>query len=852
MLNKGVNARKLVALAMFMQTFVSPIRSASEDQLSLSASTFKPENLTTEKANAYDFTTTTEVSTTTTEVSTTTTSDPRIDDSFSDVGGIEESISSEDGDTARNNTFELQTFVSTTPSGDVDDNASTERPSGEPGTVCPAPVGGKTKRGTIVKCQCQGMEVLVDGECQPHEGVVIPVAYNKYYSKLEDVKNYMVKTENMNCDPTYYLTRNFSRGQFHLRLDKGDVVLLKDAGQLEEQRISKYCVTHHLDNQHYLTWTLRACIPIPSVPRCCAFGKAMKDGECQTARTPSVLKPPVISKPHSKKPVEWTNIQNYHLNLKCQSDPMVTVPLGNNGTHLLLLANGLSLTWKPNEVGPYDRTYFCPDYCTDGIEESDGTVHYFVSFCYMSRKERHDKACGDGPCMRRCCDDGSSYNSSKRKCSPDSNSTFSPLDVANSSSYTIVTGLPVCDFLTMYDKKISIDSEGQLSTEYRNYSSFEYCVDVNIQEAHRTASVYFCGVEPLSWKSVRIPVILTCTVISLFFLTLCIICYQLVPKLRANGGTHQLCHVLSLFIAYSMSFTVNCFNNDLVHHFASCFSLAIFMQFGFLTAFFWLNIMCFEVWRKIRKLTKYQTSKKYPEIYFMLYGWGVPLCISAVTVMMQFVNPHEVRGEIRPYIAIKKCWFQEHIGVLLYFYCPIAVLSLCNALLLILTFIDAKIILRNSREASRELNTIGRSSRDMVDCVKDFHQKLKLFAISVFCWATEFLSFIIPPEEIWAPTDILNALQGLFIFIIMMTNSNKRKLIEKRFPLPFRLARRCSAALSCFRKAAAERRDENAASSEPESSKSDSVSMETTTSTLTLSCFSSVNNVQDGGDSCKV
>ncbi|XP_068232722.1 probable G-protein coupled receptor Mth-like 1 isoform X4 [Palaemon carinicauda] len=605
MLNIGVNARKLVALAMLMQTFVSPIHSASEDQLSLSASTFKPENLTTEKANADDFTTTTEVSTTTTEVSTittevytTTNSDPRIDDSFSDVGGIEESISSEDGDIARNNTVELQTFVSTTSSGDVDDNATTETPSGEPGTICPA------------------------------------------------------------------------------------------------------------------------------------------------------------------------------------------------------------------------------------------------------------TACGGCPCMRRCCDDGSSYNSSEGKCSPDSNSAFSPLDVANSSSYTIVTGLPVCKFLTKYDKddkKISINREGQLSINYTHYSSSEYCLDVR-------TSVYFCRAEPLSWESVRFPIFLTCKVISVFFLILCIICYQLVPKLKANGGTHQLCHALSLFIAYSMGFAVNFFNEDFARRLASIFSLAIGLQFGFLAAFFWLNIMCFEVWRKIRKLTKYQTSKKYPEIYFLLYGWGVPLCICGVTVAMQFGIPREVMGEIRLFTDCNNCWIMNRSGVSFSFYCPVGGLFLCNALLLILTFIDTKKILRNSEEVSRELNAIGRSSRDMVDYVKDFHHNLKLFAISVICLpTTKFLSFLLPPLDIWAFIYLLNALQGLFVFIIMMTNNNKRKLIEKQFPLPFRLARRCSAALRCFRRtAAAERRDKNASSSEPESSKSDSVSMETTTSTLTLSCFSSVNNVQDGGDSCKV
>ncbi|XP_064106419.1 probable G-protein coupled receptor Mth-like 4 isoform X2 [Macrobrachium nipponense] len=254
----------------------------------------------------------------------------------------------------------------------------------------------------------------------------------------------------------------------------------------------------------------------------------------------------------------------------------------------------------------------------------------------------------------------------------------------------------------------------------------------------------------------------------------------------------------------------------------------------------WSIISIFQNW----KLTKYQQSKTYPEIFFMLYAWGIPLCICAVTIMMQFIKPHQVRGEIRPYIAINKCWFEEDAGLFLYFYGPIALLSFCNLVLLIHTLKNSRIILQNSEAASKELQNIGRSTRDVSDHVQDFYHKLKLFALTVFCWSTEFLSWKIPPLELWALTDILNALQGLFIFIILLTSQSKRRMIEERFPLPFRLARRCLGTIcKAKREPAVEgRRDTPFAA---ESSTSDSTSNRTASSVLELSSVSSERSISE-------
>ncbi|KAK7078593.1 hypothetical protein SK128_022810 [Halocaridina rubra] len=58
------------------------------------------------------------------------------------------------------------------------------------------------------------------------------------------------------------------------------------------------------------------------------------------------------------------------------------------------------------------------------------------------------------------------------------------------------------------------------------------------------------------------------------------------------------------------------------------------------------------------------------------------------------------------------------------------------------------------------------------------------------CWVTEVLSWKIKPLELWAVTDTLNSLQGFFIFIIFLSNRNKRNILEKKFPGVFRFVRK--------------------------------------------------------------
>lgn len=81
------------------------------------------------------------------------------------------------------------------------------------------------------------------------------------------------------------------------------------------------------------------------------------------------------------------------------------------------------------------------------------------------------------------------------------------------------------------------------------------------------------------------------------------------------------------------------------------------------------------------------------------------------------------------------------------------------------------------------------------DYISDFKQQFSLLVLMSFCWVTELLSSLIPPLEMWAATDLLNTLQGFFIFFIFLANRSKRKHLKKKFPLIFKIAHHLRSAI---------------------------------------------------------
>ncbi|XP_068236920.1 uncharacterized protein [Palaemon carinicauda] len=632
-----------------------------------------------------------------------------------------------------------------------------------PFSKCPD-IGGPQVAGSVVMCYCELNEIYVNGKCQVYDGaILIPVQQDWIYTKEKNVSSYNVTVQDVNCDTSKHSYMNFTKNQFHIR-PRGDVVLLKEAGKLEGQRINNYCIFHHLNEHDQLTWTMKACVPIPSVPRCCPYGQAMKKGKCQDANTPDVLKPPISVKPFSDG-IDWDNITEYESPLKCDSEyeTPITIPLGHKQSNLFSLADGVANGWVPGYICKRRVYYKCPEYCVDGINNSEGSVDYFTSFCYSDPIETHKKLCANGTCLRKCCKHGYSMDKNRYSCVPDLNSTFTPPTDMELINYNIVIGYPLCEAVSKVEERAGVDRKGNLVLKDREFTSTDFCVDTFLDNEQRHQSALACLTTSL-WSEVRPYILPVCNFISLIFITMTIGFYVLVPKLLANGGLHQLCFLISLFIAYISSFSVHGIPKIFTEEFYA--NLAIAEQFGFLAAFFWLNVMCFEIWRKIRGLRYFRPWKSYPNKFYMMYAWGIPISICIIAVSLDGVP----ETDLDIAWGVSRCWLKEDIGLLIYFYGPIAVLIPFNSIFLVLTYINYKRMPKNYKEVTTYPYCLGAGAISKQDDTLPSKQ--------ITDYVHEALS------------ETLNSVQGFFICICLLSSNNKRKHLEEKYPRLFQWIRK--------------------------------------------------------------
>ncbi|KAK4297995.1 hypothetical protein Pmani_029618 [Petrolisthes manimaculis] len=424
------------------------------------------------------------------------------------------------------------------------------------------------------------------------------------------------------------------------------------------------------------------------------------------------------------------------------------------------------------------------------------------------------------------------------RCIDKQNSTFSPPFIAEPSSYKVVHGYPLC-LPKSQEFNISIDARGFMYAKDRKFEASSYCSDEFTDGKHNfRQGAYICLARLSEWDKARDIAFPVCHAISLVFLALTVVCYCLVPVLLQQGGWCQLFHVLSLMLAYSSKFAQQLFGQ--YWNGPTCIAMAVVLQFGFLCTFFWLSVLCFEVWRKIKSLNKLLPATKQPLKSYLLYAFGGPFLICTVTVCMQFWAPSDVVGVVKPHLGVSRCWFYDTLATLVYFFGPIAFLFTCNIVFITHTFWIYRQIERNAKvlknlggektssegsaaasktlrteasktltteasktlrteasktltteasktlrtEASKTLRTAEHKYRRR-DYVADFKQQFSLLVLMSICWVTEVLSWKIPPLVMWAATDILNTLQGFFVFIIFVANRSKRKHLKKKFPTVF-------------------------------------------------------------------
>jgi hypothetical protein len=195
--------------------------------------------------------------------------------------------------------------------------------------------------------------------------------------------------------------------------------------------------------------------------------------------------------------------------------------------------------------------------------------------------------------------------------------------------------------------------------------------------------------------------------VSIISLILLMIIYSSSSKLRNFPGKLLLC--LSISLMFSQLFftagnyltkpivssndcvTLNVFNiNDML---TSCYVLACFTHYFYLTFFAWTNVMAFDLYKMFIVLDSKKKSssgtnddmdaKKIRFFKYSVFAWLVPLLICLILIIKQFITNNLS-------YAYKSCFISDQKDLLIFFVIPVALILLFNVFFLTRSIISIR------------------------------------------------------------------------------------------------------------------------------------------------------------------
>ena len=164
---------------------------------------------------------------------------------------------------------------------------------------------------------------------------------------------------------------------------------------------------------------------------------------------------------------------------------------------------------------------------------------------------------------------------------------------------------------------------------------------------------------------------------------------------------------------------------------------------------------------------------------YPLAGWGVPLLLTIVVASIDLSSSSQQQHLFKPNFGLSACWLHGHTAKLLYFYGPLGGLLVINTALFIWTSYSL-----HRAPLTHDKHLWRRHSKNQG--INDTRQRLKLhfklFTIMGLSWVFELLSWAWPSEACWpwyVPTDLLNALQGVWIFMIFVLKEDVLRKLWK-------------------------------------------------------------------------
>nr|XP_034831890.1 probable G-protein coupled receptor Mth-like 3 isoform X1 [Maniola hyperantus] len=471
----------------------------------------------------------------------------------------------------------------------------------------------------------------------------------------------------------------------------------------------------------------------------------------------------------------------------------------------LFLVTNAKLCDEKNSVDLTNANFYDGTYVEDGVRFPPD---YVYTNNISGEIKNYGCLCESRKCFRKCCPLGEvlgkingtkscieSYDVLLEKgLNVSFMDTFKRTVKLVDEEFSLIYGIPCNGEVFMEFNMWTVQEDGKLYTEMKHNippwtlsTPDKYCVDTFIveeQDGTQTTSfdALICLAETVENQHYSLSA--SCMLISCVFILATVGVYGWLPELRNLHGRVLMTYLMCLFVAFACLATMQILL--LVNNISAdcCVGLTIVIYFSLQSAFFWLNIMCFDIWWTFsgkRGMTLGKLTIRAKFFAYALYAFGIPTLLTTIMVSLEFseLPPHA----FMPMIRRQGCFLYGR-SRLFYLYGPIIVLWFANLIFFILTAVKiTQIKKQTSVLKSRESATHDRQNSERQSVV--FYSRLllyvKLFLVMGINWLLEVISSLYPEADyFWCFTDAYNVLIGLIIFIIFVCKRKIFRLMKKR------------------------------------------------------------------------
>ena len=298
-------------------------------------------------------------------------------------------------------------------------------------------------------------------------------------------------------------------------------------------------------------------------------------------------------------------------------------------------------------------------------------------------------------------------------------------------------------------------SSDQSSAQICTYLSQNYTYNETVTETQ----VMFTFSEVQTYISVA------GQVISIIALIVHLIIYAILPPLRNLPGCNLMCLSISLLVAQIL-FLVGTGRTEIG---AVCVAFGLLMHYFFLAAFFWMNIMSFDLYITFSQNHFFDTRDESRRCFFRYsaYAWLVPgLIVMASFLTYSMLN---ITNEFNPAYGHGICWVVHKPALIIFFGAPLALILLCNLILYIFTIYNIKQVSKSSK-----LLRGNQSDRGHLMVYT------KLCVIMGLTWIFGFIATLGQIAFLWYVFLVFNSLQGLFICLTFVCTRKVIKLLREK------------------------------------------------------------------------